>query len=1223
MLSSHTHPHELTKARDTLSLIARWLTVFLLLMIWLHSHGWAQAIKPTGNTVMLHFNGAPSGTCLPFYVATDDTNGDFYNCFNGAWVKVNSAAGGTGTVTSFSAGNLPPLFTSSVATATTTPALTFALSNAAANTVYGNNTGGSAVPGFQSLVLSQLPGSGAATVNTSAPLGGGGSLSLGGTLSLTCTGCLTSVTGHNLLSLTHPDTVVHTPVRGDLIAGNSTPAWAAVARGGTNIYPKWNSSGDVVPSSLAASGVGSCGANQFETGDNADAAPTCVQPAFTNISGTATAAQEPSTTVNSVVNDTNVTGSIAAQVLTLGWAGTLAKGRNLATAVYTDQPNIFGTGFLQTFELVQQKRFSGLGWVDASGEAGADFGAKIAASIADLPSTGGIVDATKFSGQQTISTDFYNTPKCVTLLLGNGVVINSAVQMNYATCTSFVVATPAAPVLTGSGTGGTFTNASATTLFVKITYVLDGDSNRQTLPSSESSLVLNSNGCTAGLTACSATVTSPASATAATAYNVYVSTATGTEKLANTLGPVPVGVNYVITTNGAGAVVPVATTAYYGFSGIVGAGRGSTIIHLQPTLGFFTSGCCQVNNFFFRDLSITQEAGGLGQGKIACFGCDNFEANNIEFSGGANSLYLNGPTNSRLLHLKFTDLQDGAGYADINADSFTCNHLVIDDLTINGGRPTVGSFALGFGVNNCSNVNLSNAEADFMDGSNRTSYAAMGFNGVQGFVITNVISHDHMSADGFALLGNNLTGASSRMTQDGSISGYTAYNNGTVHGIGTNNGNGDGLDMQEVRNITATGITLKNNGGSVDVPNFECYYCTDITLNGLNATEGQGGMAIVSAQNVTFNGGVVNNNKKSGVSINPNTTVVNTVGTAVTWVSGGAFGPWRSGKTVVINVGGVTPTAFKVASVTDFHNLVLQSGPANQTGQNMTVDDENVTFNGTTANENGQTLVAGDANRAGFYINGAAAPGGASIQLNGVTASDLQASPTQSVGAVFLGGSRGVINGFSAIGNAGAATANCSGIIDICFATATSPFIKNDSTTGIFTTSGMNKLGQTDIVASSAAINTTETVIVKTPALTANRLIAGTHFRIILDGTCTSTVANVSTFTVRWGTAGTTADGTVAALASSVAAASGTNNGFRAVIDVVVRVPGAAATSNTFLQLTSDGNIGIVATPNAKSVAGTAFNTTTALGILSVAYKSAAITTTSTFTIASIEIVDN
>lgn len=54
----------------------------------------------------------------------------------------------TGTVTSFSAGNLAPLFTTSVATATTTPDLSFALTNAPAHTFLGNSTGSSAAPAY-------------------------------------------------------------------------------------------------------------------------------------------------------------------------------------------------------------------------------------------------------------------------------------------------------------------------------------------------------------------------------------------------------------------------------------------------------------------------------------------------------------------------------------------------------------------------------------------------------------------------------------------------------------------------------------------------------------------------------------------------------------------------------------------------------------------------------------------------------------------------------------------------------------------------------------------------------------------------------------------------------------------------------------------------------------------------------------------------------------------
>ena len=64
-----------------------------------------------------------------------------------------SSSGLGGTVTNFSSGNLVPLFTTSVATSTTTPTLSFSLSNAAAYTLFGNNTGAAAAPAYFSPLL--------------------------------------------------------------------------------------------------------------------------------------------------------------------------------------------------------------------------------------------------------------------------------------------------------------------------------------------------------------------------------------------------------------------------------------------------------------------------------------------------------------------------------------------------------------------------------------------------------------------------------------------------------------------------------------------------------------------------------------------------------------------------------------------------------------------------------------------------------------------------------------------------------------------------------------------------------------------------------------------------------------------------------------------------------------------------------------------------------------
>ncbi len=89
----------------------------------------------------------PSGLALPSCSGANQalnyTNGTGFGCFT-----ISGGAGGT--VTSFSAGTLSPLFTTSVTTATSTPALSFTASSAAQNSVLaGPATGGAGAYSFQ------------------------------------------------------------------------------------------------------------------------------------------------------------------------------------------------------------------------------------------------------------------------------------------------------------------------------------------------------------------------------------------------------------------------------------------------------------------------------------------------------------------------------------------------------------------------------------------------------------------------------------------------------------------------------------------------------------------------------------------------------------------------------------------------------------------------------------------------------------------------------------------------------------------------------------------------------------------------------------------------------------------------------------------------------------------------------------------------------------------
>jgi hypothetical protein len=83
------------------------------------------------------------------------------------------------------------------------------------------------------------------------------------------------------------------------------------------------------PSATTLGGVESIAAQPSKWVNSISTAgvPSLTQPFFGDIAGTLVAAQEPSTTVNAVTNDTNVHGSIAAQTLTLSWNGILGLAR--------------------------------------------------------------------------------------------------------------------------------------------------------------------------------------------------------------------------------------------------------------------------------------------------------------------------------------------------------------------------------------------------------------------------------------------------------------------------------------------------------------------------------------------------------------------------------------------------------------------------------------------------------------------------------------------------------------------------------------------------------------------------------------------------------------------------------------------------------------------------------------------------------------------------------
>jgi len=115
-------------------------------------------LPPLFNTSVLGNPLNPSFTFAQIPVAPGTIYGNPSGVSAAPSFNLPSAFGSFGTVSSFSAGTANPFFTTSVATPTTTPALSFVINLQTANCVFaGPTSGGSATPTCRSLVGADLP----------------------------------------------------------------------------------------------------------------------------------------------------------------------------------------------------------------------------------------------------------------------------------------------------------------------------------------------------------------------------------------------------------------------------------------------------------------------------------------------------------------------------------------------------------------------------------------------------------------------------------------------------------------------------------------------------------------------------------------------------------------------------------------------------------------------------------------------------------------------------------------------------------------------------------------------------------------------------------------------------------------------------------------------------------------------------------------------------------
>ncbi|MXS72951.1 hypothetical protein GSF70_17215 [Flavobacteriaceae bacterium W22] len=167
--------------------------------------------------------GTPSGQTI------NVTSSGYYYFDGGVWVKqlsgiLPTTGGNNGTVTNFSAGDLSPLFTTTEANTTTTPALSFALTNAPANSFFGNTTGAASAPSYNTASnLTSVAGSNTATAPVTIS-GGSNALvnAAGATVAVNNTAPL-----WNANQLNGTGVAATTPTNGQVLTYNSTTStWA-------------------------------------------------------------------------------------------------------------------------------------------------------------------------------------------------------------------------------------------------------------------------------------------------------------------------------------------------------------------------------------------------------------------------------------------------------------------------------------------------------------------------------------------------------------------------------------------------------------------------------------------------------------------------------------------------------------------------------------------------------------------------------------------------------------------------------------------------------------------------------------------------------------------------------------------------------------------------------------------------------------------------------------
>ena len=842
-----------------------------------------------------------------------------------------------------------------------------------------------------------------------------------------------------------------------------------------------------------------------------------------------------------------------------------------------------------------------------------------------------VVDATGFTGSQNCASNMLAITRPTWIKLGN-VTLHVTVNQAAGFPTSSILAAPATPTTnTNTTTGGTLSNA----VFVKVGYVTAWIPAQVNTLGPSAELVASMNAACSGTPTCTETVNSPAAVVGAYGYNVYESNTTGTEKLCN-VAPIPIGVNYKITANCAGVAINTANLAFVDLSVLSGEGDSTKISLENAAASIDASGTW---NWLFKDMSIssnltTQSVNGMLQmGNL-------IQADNLSFSGGGNHIYITGflDTVRRTRHFGFTQTTGPvSGIAGFNTKWLRIEDTLFSNFTF----PVSPTTNYGISLNQCYMCTVDGERSENVDNSLAVNGGSMlvatGDN-----TVANASSHILFANFTCDVLINVNCADFTGMTHHAQMLNADCNGTNNVTGVGANILGADCYDIFMASNYTLTNLKGSNRGGpgGACCPTLEIYSSADGTVNGgeFSNDKSNEGVRIVGSPALSFNGVITSRNQNSGVVLADATTIVTCNGTTtVAWVSGQPFGPWQFNQQVGIGAG---PTFFNLDHTVDSHTLVLTTTCGLGASQAFFVATADFTVNGGKADDNGQAGTGTGVRTGlaeGYYFSGH------SIGiLNGLTCNDnapILANKHQQYCARAENNAIFTVNMVDGSGNGGGS--NCLKVLKpmgsatewFCDSPGNSGGFARDGTTNkvisltpLVSNFGVFDQGQSATVADTGAINTTETIIAKSLALPANRLVAGTVIRIPFVGTNTSSVANTSTFTLRMGTAGTTADTAIFTAVMAVSATTGTGVPFEGEVICNVRTAGASGTGFCKVSLKNPNGTSVATPSTGISViplqlvlpAMSTFNTTTANQFISLTYKSAATTTTSIFKIGDI-----